>query len=424
MNFHAEKLEDAGATVGPRARIREALLDLCFERGLDNVTVAELCRRAGVGRSVFERHYTDLEECFFEVYRTELEGFRRRAAAAREEASDWPGRLRATAYALYRYLADDVRVRRLTVVDVRGGGERVQLLFAEEFEALIDLIDEGRREPGAPGSLTRATAEQVGGGIFGRIYLAGRTAGPMPAEEEIVPQMMYAAMLPYLGAGGAARELEILPPPSGPEEAPPPPGADRARIREALLDLCHERGYRDLDLADVLSRAGVEEAGFRRHFADLEDCLCVVFAEIRDGFFADLERRLAGRRGWRERLRIAAYALAHLLGSDERITHLIVVDVHAAGERARLLVEAVNRRLFDLIDEGRAEGPDPGAVSRATAESIGGAIFLRLYTAVGRGERPGAEMIPSLMYAAVLPYLGPVAAQEELHIPPPPAADV
>jgi hypothetical protein len=34
----------------------------------------------------------------------------------------------------------------------------------------------------------------------------------MPPEEELVPQLMYAAVLPYLGAAAAAQELEIAPP--------------------------------------------------------------------------------------------------------------------------------------------------------------------------------------------------------------------
>lgn len=199
-----------------RARIRQALLDLCFERGYSALSLDDLLERAEVDSPTFERHYGDLANCFYLTYAEALEGFRRRGASARARADSWRGRVRATAYALYRFLADDEKLRRFTTAEVRGGGERVQLLFGEEVEALFDLIDEGRREPGAPATLTRATAEQVGGGIFNQLYAVGSRGGPMPPEGEIIPQLMYAVVLPYLGDEAAREELRISPPPLDP----------------------------------------------------------------------------------------------------------------------------------------------------------------------------------------------------------------
>ncbi|MFI6034916.1 TetR/AcrR family transcriptional regulator [Streptomyces sp. NPDC051315] len=44
-----------------RARLRAALLEECAERPLEEVGVAALVRRAGVGRATFYVHYADLE---------------------------------------------------------------------------------------------------------------------------------------------------------------------------------------------------------------------------------------------------------------------------------------------------------------------------------------------------------------------------
>jgi AcrR family transcriptional regulator len=194
---------------------RTALIDLCFERGFAAVTVEALCQRADLDRPAFDYRYADLEDCFVQICRRELGRYRRLAAAARAGLGDWRARLRATAYALYRYLDEDERLRRFTIVEVRAAGERPALLIDEEIEQLSDLIDEGRAEPTAPPTLTRATAESLGGGIFNQIYVAAGHPGPMPCEEEEeeVPEMMYSAVLPYLGAARAAEELEIPPPP-------------------------------------------------------------------------------------------------------------------------------------------------------------------------------------------------------------------
>jgi AcrR family transcriptional regulator len=195
---------------------------------------------------------------------------------------------------------------------------------------------------------------------------------------------------------------------------------ERARIREALLDLCLERGYASLELSLLLARAGVDERAFRRHFADLEDCLCGVYLEIRDDFFARVELAIAAQPTWRDRLRAAAYAFLRFLRDDERVTHLSVIEVRMAGERPQLLFGEAFNRLMDLLDEGRVERADPDSITRATAEGVGARIFSQIDEAVENGRLDlGDEAIPELMYAAVFPYLGVAPATEELRIPPP-----
>jgi AcrR family transcriptional regulator len=203
----------ARGAVAAASPFRSALIDLCFERGFAQLTVAELCRRAGVAPAAFRRRHADLEDCFFDVCRAELRRYRRRAFSARAGQGEWRARLRATTYALYRFLDEDERLRRFALIEARAAGERPALLIGAELEALYELIDEGRSEPSAPPSLTRATAESLGGGIFTQLYHAAAHQGPLPPEAEFVPVMMYAAVLPYLGAAAASEELAIAPPP-------------------------------------------------------------------------------------------------------------------------------------------------------------------------------------------------------------------
>jgi AcrR family transcriptional regulator len=203
------------------ARLRVALIDLSYERGFQTLGEEEVCERAGLDLATFHRYYLDLPDCFFHVYRAELRRYQAEAEAARRQAPDWRGRLRATAYALYRFLAGDQKLRHFNVVEVRGADERTQLLLGAEIEQILDLLDEGRADPDAPDSLTRATAESLGGGIFNELYATAGEGHQMPPESEIVPQMMYMAVLPYLGPEAAAEELEIPPPPRSGAAAPP-----------------------------------------------------------------------------------------------------------------------------------------------------------------------------------------------------------
>ena len=193
------------------------------------------------------------------------------------------------------------------------------------------------------------------------------------------------------------------------------------RLREALLDLCLERGYADLTLDRLLARADLDQAAFYRRYADLDACFAAVLGEIYAEFFDRATQAVAGESGWRDRMRATAYALLRFLRSDERVARLATVEAQHAGEGAqRLFLETFNR-LVDLIDEGSAEAGGPDSPSRATALGVGGVVFARIQEAVAEGELGlGEEEIPELMYGAVFPYLGAEAAAEELRTPPPP----
>jgi AcrR family transcriptional regulator len=198
--------------------------------------------------------------------------------------------------------------------------------------------------------------------------------------------------------------------------------ADEARrLREALLDLCTERGYKKLKLREVLERAEVDEAAFHRQYADLDACFAAVLSEVYSEFFARAQEAVAGQSGWRDRMRATAYALLRYLRADERVARLAAVEVQYAGKRAQELFQETFNRLVTLLDEGSAEAGGPESPGLATAIGVGGVVFARIQEAVAEGELGlGEEEIPELMYAAVFPYLGAEAAAEELRIPPPP----
>lgn len=54
-----------------RERLRDALVALTFERGWDDVSVQEVCVRAGVGRSTFYTHFADREELLLGAFQGE-----------------------------------------------------------------------------------------------------------------------------------------------------------------------------------------------------------------------------------------------------------------------------------------------------------------------------------------------------------------
>src|SRR5262245_23363675 len=105
----------------------------------------------------------------------------REATATRSDVatatSIWRARLRVTTYDLYRFLQQ---------------GEPVAPPFP--IEAFAGLIDEGRALPSAPPTLTRVTAEALGGAIFHELCFAAAAEGP-PPESDLIPMLMYTAVL-------------------------------------------------------------------------------------------------------------------------------------------------------------------------------------------------------------------------------------
>jgi AcrR family transcriptional regulator len=200
--------------------------------------------------------------------------------------------------------------------------------------------------------------------------------------------------------------------------------SERERIETAMVDLCFERGYRQMTLEMLLERAGVDPAAFERHFADLEDCFCQVYVVMRD----ELMRRVAvvveGQPSWRDGIRAVAYTMVDWTAEDEKRTKLAVVEVRTAGERALILMGEAFEELFDLIDRGRGERRLPGEISRATAEAVGGTIFNQMFAAYEEGSIEAVRAkIPEMMYMAVRPYLGEEAAAEELRAPSHPVSE-
>ena len=193
-------------------RLRGALLDLCAERGYKKLKLKDLLECSGLDEAAFHRHYADLDACFAAVLGDIYDEFFVRAQEAVADESGWRDRMRATAYALLRYLRADERVARLAAVEVQYAGKRAQELFQETFARLVKLLDEGSAEADGPESPGLATAIGVGGVVFARIQEAV-AKGELDLGEEEIPELMYAAVFPYLGAEAAEEELRIPPPP-------------------------------------------------------------------------------------------------------------------------------------------------------------------------------------------------------------------
>jgi hypothetical protein len=76
-----------------------------------------------------------------------------------------------------------------------------------DFDALTDLVDRGRFELDDPHSLTRATAEDLAGAVYGLISMRLIRGDDGDDLSSLLPQLMFVLTRPYLGRDAAFEEF-------------------------------------------------------------------------------------------------------------------------------------------------------------------------------------------------------------------------
>jgi AcrR family transcriptional regulator len=193
-----------------RKRIATAMVELAAEHGLEPTTIAMVCERAAVGRAAFDRNFTGKEDCFLKVHGEITLEFSERVATAYGGPRAWHDRIWAGAWAAMRFLQEDATQARFLLVAVNGAGSRAQARRDRILQGLADMIDAGRAELEEPDSVSRCTAEMVSGAIYGTIMAKIRD-GALERGEEFLSELVYMAVMPYLGARAAEDELLVQP---------------------------------------------------------------------------------------------------------------------------------------------------------------------------------------------------------------------
>jgi AcrR family transcriptional regulator len=193
-----------------RKRFFEAMIAVALERDYEQAEIAAVTERAGLTRADFDRCFSDKQDCALQTFADISDRLAKHVRATRSAVAELPWRLRARAiaYEAARYFAghgDDFRFGALVLPDVGD------LALSRQYETLqnyVELIDEGRGEPGAPASLTRASAEVVVGSVF-ELFTKRLQETGFEGIESLVPELMYIAVAPYCGPEAAREELSI-----------------------------------------------------------------------------------------------------------------------------------------------------------------------------------------------------------------------
>ena len=190
-----------------RRRLLTAMFELAFEGGIQTVSVALLCQRAGLSRRTFYELFDSREECVHAAFADAIDTAQDTVVGATVGVVRWREQVRAGLAALLGLLDREPGMGRLLVVEALGCGVPTLELRREVLDHAATLIDEGRSEARNARRPPPLTAEGIVGAVLSVIHarMLARDSRPLT---ELTGSLMALIVHPYLGSAAAQRELD------------------------------------------------------------------------------------------------------------------------------------------------------------------------------------------------------------------------
>lgn len=182
----------------------------------------------------------------------------------------------------------------------------------------------------------------------------------------------------------------------------------RKRIFESLAAVCALKGYPAVTVEDVTARAGVSRRTFYDLFADKESCFLAAYELASERLLDDAHAAYsADTREWPERIAAALRAVIERLCADPALARLVIVEVLAAGRRAHEHRDAALLRFRVFFEAGRTALPPSMPSHDLLAQAVIGGLYETIYGYIRDGHIDQLpEVMPDLLYCALVPYLG------------------
>jgi len=443
-----ETHEQTGST--ERARIVAAVIEVAAGRGYGETTIELVLERAGLDRPAFDRHFRGKYDCFLSAWQDLNEECLETMVRAYESREEWPDRLRAVAYEVIEGLRHDPS-RASFGVEVLAAGDAARARRDMTMRAAASLIDAGRQEMEDPEAVPHTTAEALAGSAYGQIY-SRVVRGDVDQLPELVPQLMSAAVMPYLGIeaamaelsrdsaapGGYARNVARKradkpddPPSGGAEDYPPelarlPPGRhglprefvthnQRERLIAGIAEAIAENGYSGTTIAHITRAAAVSRRTFYEHFSSKDECFVVAY----DTVMMELRERVSAAfdeaEEWPQAIKAGIAAMLRILATEPNLARLCMVEALVAGPAVVERYDAAIQSFVPYFQEGR-KGRPPEVLSRlspTTEEALVGGMVSLISRRIIAGKTAELEqLLPDLVEFTLTPYLGSAEAAE------------
>ena len=177
-------------------------------KGYEATTVTDVIEVAGVSRATFYEMFDDKEACFLEAYDAVIDVLVAHVTSAFESAAGepWPERIAAGIRALVELLAAEADIARMAMVEVTAAGDEARARYRAALARFTPFLEEGREYSSQSEDLPPDTARFAIGGATSMIFDEIR-AGRGPELRRILPDLVFAVLMPYLGSEQAEDEM-------------------------------------------------------------------------------------------------------------------------------------------------------------------------------------------------------------------------
>jgi len=432
-----------------RDRIVEALIEIAAECGYADTTIELIVERAGLDRPAFDRHFRSKYDCFISAWQEMNESCLQEMVEAFNSQESWPDQLRAVACEIVDGLRNDPG-RASFAVEVLAAGDAARARRDMTMRVIASLIDAGRNEMADPESVPHTTAEALAGSAYGQVY-AKVVRGDAEELPGLVPQLMSAAVMPYLGIDAGLAELargfdpptryrravakkkppsqDVGDPGASAEEYPPelarlPPGRhglprefvvhnQRERLIAGLAEAIAENGYSGTTIAHITRHAAVSRRTFYEHFSSKDECFVAAYDTVMEELRERVSAAFESAEDWPHAVKAGIGAMLEFLAAEPHLARLCMVEALVAGPVVVERYDAAIQSFVPYFQTGR-EGRPPEVLARlspTTEEAlVGGMVSLISRRIIAGKAEDLEELLPDLVEFTLTPYLGSAEA--------------
>lgn len=188
-----------------RRRIVDAMIESCAEKTYAATTIADIVKRASISRTTFYKRFDNKRACFDAALDASIAEIQAAGAAAYSPGDSPAEAVRQAVGAALELMAAKPSMAQLVMSDAITVEpaiiERYRALLIPALESLWEGAEEPRRPDASDPFLAFGRAQIL---IFNQIA-AGRT-DRLP---DLLPEIVYIALLPFAGHDEAARQARL-----------------------------------------------------------------------------------------------------------------------------------------------------------------------------------------------------------------------
>jgi AcrR family transcriptional regulator len=194
-----------------RERIVDATAAIVAEKGLANLTIPEIAKRANVSHQTFYEMYPTKQDAFLGAQKVGMhQALLVTGRAYEEQQDDWPRAIAAGLHTLLGYLASEPAHSHLILVDTFAASPEAIEIRDTRLHAFAAYLQPGYHHAAKDRTVPGIAPEAIAGGIWQVLnyYIEDERTSELP---DVAPQLIYGALTPFLGPKDAAKAARRAP---------------------------------------------------------------------------------------------------------------------------------------------------------------------------------------------------------------------